>query len=136
MQYEILDAAGEVINTIVADAAFVEKAYPGRWREVGAAPTEPTEPALARRTLTRLGVRNRFTAAEKTAIYAAAATPEGLAIRIFLDDLQAAEDVALDDPALAQGLALLETAGLIGPGRAREITDDGRQDAGPTGGKP
>ena len=31
--YEILDDAGTVINTIVADLAFVQEAYPGHYRE-------------------------------------------------------------------------------------------------------
>lgn len=30
--YEILDATGEVVNTILADEAFVEAQFPGRWR--------------------------------------------------------------------------------------------------------
>lgn len=33
MIYEILDDAGEVCNTIVADLAFVTAVYPGRFRE-------------------------------------------------------------------------------------------------------
>lgn len=34
MRYEILNDAGEVENTIVADEAFVEAHHPGRWRAV------------------------------------------------------------------------------------------------------
>lgn len=34
MKYEILNEIGEVVNVIVADAAFVEAAYPGQYREV------------------------------------------------------------------------------------------------------
>lgn len=33
-EYHILDGEGAVINTIVATEAFVEAAYPGRWRLV------------------------------------------------------------------------------------------------------
>lgn len=32
--YKILDAAGEVVNTILADEAFVEAQFPDRWRLV------------------------------------------------------------------------------------------------------
>jgi len=32
--YEILDDQGDVINTIIADEAFVEEAYPGHYRLV------------------------------------------------------------------------------------------------------
>ena len=45
MKYEILDESGAVINTIVADLAFVEDAYLGQYREVieAAEPTDPFE---------------------------------------------------------------------------------------------
>lgn len=33
MRYEILDESGNVVNTIVADAAFMESCYSGRYRE-------------------------------------------------------------------------------------------------------
>ena len=34
MKYEILNAAGEVVNTIVATPEFVEFAHPGLYREI------------------------------------------------------------------------------------------------------
>ena len=34
MIYEILDTSGKVVNTILADDAFCEAAYPGLWRRV------------------------------------------------------------------------------------------------------
>ena len=43
--YEILDASNNVINTIVADASFVEAHYPGQYREL----PEPPPPAPSRR---------------------------------------------------------------------------------------
>ena len=43
MIYEILNDAGEVINTIVADKVFVEENYPGHYREVGPEPTPPVD---------------------------------------------------------------------------------------------
>jgi hypothetical protein len=36
MKYEILNDAGEVVNTIVADQAFVDEHYPGKYRDVQA----------------------------------------------------------------------------------------------------
>lgn len=42
MNYEILDENGEVINTIVADGAFMEEHHPGRHR-VAAVQPEPLE---------------------------------------------------------------------------------------------
>jgi hypothetical protein len=38
--FEILNAAGEVENTIVAGLAFVEKVYPGRFRRASAPPSD------------------------------------------------------------------------------------------------
>ena len=38
MSIEILDESGAVINAIVADAAFAEQHFPGRWRAVVPAP--------------------------------------------------------------------------------------------------
>ena len=34
MRYEILNDSGEVINTILADEAFVTEHYPSKWRLV------------------------------------------------------------------------------------------------------
>ncbi len=44
MIYEILNDAGEVINKILADEAFVEKYYPGHYRLVGPEPAPPAPP--------------------------------------------------------------------------------------------
>ena len=71
------------------------------------------------RTLTKLQFRNRFTFAEKQAIYAAAES--SVDIRIFLDDVNAAEEINLDDPATIGGVQALEAGGLIAAGRSAEI---------------
>lgn len=34
MRYEILDEKGAILNTIIADEAFVEAQFPGHYREV------------------------------------------------------------------------------------------------------
>lgn len=44
MIYEILNDAGEVINTIVADEAFVERKYSGHYRLVDSQQIFPTLP--------------------------------------------------------------------------------------------
>ena len=78
-----------------------------------------TQPALRQTTVK--GFRDRFTFAEKQAIYTAAKSV--VDIQIFLDDLASVQDsiVNLDDPATAAGLQAMEAAGLIGVGRAAEI---------------
>lgn len=46
-RFEIFDAAGTVINTIVADEAFVAAQWPGMWREAAPDPEPaPDWPAL------------------------------------------------------------------------------------------
>jgi len=67
--------------------------------------------------------RERFTQAEKFAIYTAANSD--IEIRIWLDDLMALQtsggQVVLDDPRTIAGLEKLEQSGIIGVGRASEI---------------
>ena len=50
--FEILDGGGAVINRIVACPAFVEQAYPGRWR-LAAASLEPAAPPAVPEKVTR-----------------------------------------------------------------------------------
>jgi hypothetical protein len=71
------------------------------------------------RILSRYAFRSRFTTDEKQAIYAAAES--NVLIKIWLDDLASAENIDLDLPETTSNLNALETAGLIGPGRATEI---------------
>lgn len=118
MRYEILDAEGQVINTILADAEFVEKHYAGRYR-VAEAPVVVVPEAAPERRLTKLQFRSRFTLTEKVALYTAAESQ--VLIRIFLDDVNAAEYIDLNDPVTVAGVEALESYGLIAEGRAQEI---------------
>ena len=77
-------------------------------------------PAVSRR-ITKLSFRNRFTDAEKLALYTAAES--SIQLRIYLDDLAAAEFVDLDYPATVAGVQALEQAGIIGAGRAAQILE-------------
>lgn len=72
-----------------------------------------------RKPLTVLAFRSRFTDAEKIAIYTAAQTQ--VAVQVWMADLAAAQDVALDDPRIIGGVCAMEYGGLIGAGRALEI---------------
>jgi len=69
--------------------------------------------------LTRLQFRNRFTQAEKVAIYTAA--EQVIAIKVWLDDLMVVEFVDLTAPETIAGVQGLEQAGLLAAGRAHEI---------------
>jgi len=75
-------------------------------------------PAVSRR-ITKLAFRNRFTDLEKLALYTAAES--SVQLRVYLDDLAAAEFVDLDYGATVAGVQALEVAGIIGAGRAAEI---------------
>jgi hypothetical protein len=113
MKYIIKDAQGNPINTIVAGQKFVEEKYPGRYELI------PETPTPKSKIITKLAFRRRFTAAEKVAIYNAAET--NTALKVWLDDLNVAEEVTLDDEELVQGVQYLEAEGVIEVGRAAEI---------------
>ena len=69
--------------------------------------------------LTKLQFRKRFTADEKVAIYEAAVT--NAALRVFIDDIQSAEFVDLEDVDVIAGVEQLAKNGLISENRAAEI---------------
>lgn len=50
--YVIRDADGEIVNTVVADDAFIQAAYPGRWEL--AEPAQPEPAALCETLIWRL----------------------------------------------------------------------------------
>ena len=125
---DVLDAAGTVITTIVADEDFAQKQYPGQWRlaEVQPAPTPP--PVQTR--LTVLQFRQRFTLVEKAAIEFAAidnpAAPieqrqQAAMLRAVLADQAAAEFIDLADATTIEGVQLLVQAGLLTEERGAEV---------------
>lgn len=134
MIYEILDARGNVENTIVADEQLMLERYPeGNYRLVPDVPT----PATADRRITKLAFRNRFTKAEKAGIeFAALDDPtapiaqrqQAAALRADLKDQDQATFIDLDDEDTRTGVLTLEAAGLIAAGRAVEILDAPVQD--------
>ena len=79
----------------------------------------PDPVSTPRLRLTKREFRNQFTFSEKQAIYTAAET--SVYIRIFLDDLMAAEYIDCDNSDTVASVSALETATLIGTGRADEI---------------
>ena len=80
-------------------------------------------PAAPRPSITALDFRDRFTDAEKAAIYtaASAATNAGRQLRIWLDDASAAKEVHLDHPRIIAGINYLAGAGILTAKRATEI---------------
>jgi hypothetical protein len=136
MIYEILDAQGNVENTIVADEQFMQANYPaGSYRLVPDAASP--EPAPEDRRITKLAFRNRFTKAERAGIeFAALDDPtapiaqrqQAAALRADLKNQEQATYIDLDDEDTRTGVLTLKAVGLIAAGRAVEILDAPVQD--------
>lgn len=87
--FEVLDDEGRVINRIVACEAFVQQAYPGRWRRV--AEVLQAAPAAA--------VPQRVTRAQgKAALYKAGLLAQ---VEAFVEGLPEGEDKAFAQFALS-----------------------------------
>lgn len=113
---------------IVADDAFVQDNWPDQWARVE---TELPQESAPRR-ITRLALRNRFTAAEKVVMELAALDDpvapmaqrqQAAMLRVYMDDLKTAAFIDLSDPGTRAGVQTLEAVGLIGSGRALEVLD-------------
>lgn len=102
MKYEILDPQGNVENTIIADAAFMQSAYPaGNYREL------PDDPAPAElRHITVGAFFDRF-GAEKINILASTDP----VVQALVTDASVRRFIDLDRPDLAQAMQLLVVKG-------------------------
>lgn len=129
--YEILTPEGVVENTIIADLAFVQAVYPGRWR-VQVAPAQPGGPQAKNNRLSPLAFLRRFTDEERTrfdlsSIDDPSASEEerkrAAQLRMFEGDYRLASYVRLDDPRTIAGVRGLEALGIIAKGRAKEVLE-------------
>lgn len=89
-------------------------------------------PPASPRHITKLAFRNRFTTVEKVAIDLAGIDnpsesmnirQQSAMIRVAQADMAAASYIDLDRPDTRQGVIILESAGILSPGRALEILD-------------
>lgn len=128
MIYEILQG-DTVINTIVADAEFMATNFPDGNYRLAPQPPAPPEPP---RYLTKLAFRNRFTPAEKVAIEIAClddpSAPmvqrqQAAMLRASQADQRDATFINPKLPATRNGTLMLESAGILGVGRALQILD-------------
>jgi hypothetical protein len=71
--------------------------------------------------ITRLAFRNRFTMAEKAALYTVAGTAPGIGLKVYLDDLASATFVDLSRTDTINSVNYLATLGIITPARAAAI---------------
>jgi len=79
---------------------------------------EPLPPPV-RTYFSRIEFRNRFTSAEKVALYTAAETD--VMIKVFLDDLSAAEYVDVTDENTVASIEYIEQIGIISGERKSDI---------------
>jgi hypothetical protein len=126
MRYEILDAEGNVINTIVADEAFMAaNPYP-YFREAPEAQPAPAQPS---RKLSKLEFINLFTDEEYVGILTAA--KQSAAVEAWLKKFEMTSvdadgrSIDLTDPRTIAGVNALEAGGLLAAGRAAEILNGG-----------
>lgn len=108
---------GEVAYAYGADVATDFPEYPFaqynhiRQKEVEAAPVP--------RTITKLEYLRRFTPKERIAIRAAA--EQDAALTDYLQLMELAQEINLDDPDTIAAVQMLEQSGLIAAGRAAEV---------------
>lgn len=103
-------------NWIHSDTAGVGDSYnPGNGQFSSPLPT----PMPTVRDLPKLDYLKRFTQEERIAIRNMGKTSD--VVNDYIELMNAAVTVHLDDPDTVQGLAALEQVGAIGPGRAAEI---------------
>ena len=123
MIYNILDDNGNVINTIIAEADFVEANYPGHYALVGPEPTPPAPPPI----ITKIAMLTRLTDAEYVGILAAAKTD--VEVEGWLGRFNAANTINLEDSRTVEGINLLVTKNLLTQARATAILTDPVQDS-------
>ena len=115
MIYEIVNNAGEVINTIVADKIFVEENYPGHYREIGPDPVPPQPPPV----ITKVAFRFRLTDAEYVGILSAAKTD--IEVAAWVETFNMVSSIDLDNQRTKNGVANLVSKNLLTQERATEI---------------
>lgn len=122
---EIPNRTTEVVPPSHGAAPVVGQPWPN-WTGVEwvvVAYTEPVAPStpIADKWVTLLAFRQRFTYAERIAIYDAARAASS--VQVWLDDVASVQEqmVNLADPHTAAGIAAMEVGGLLTAGRAAEI---------------
>lgn len=132
--YEILDAAGDVINTISATDQFVQTVYPNQYRFVKQQEILQSVvpgPIIEAKKITKLAFLNRFTDQEAIMVDLASQglTVEAASVRRYLNKVNAATFIDLESADISSGIQALEAAGLLDAGRAQEILNNPVQES-------
>jgi hypothetical protein len=124
MMYNILDEAGEIVNTIIADEAFVEANYFGRYILVG---LEPQPVLQLNPVITKAAFRFRLTDAEYAGILTAAKTD--VEVQAWVETFNMVTQIDLDNQRTIDGVGTLVVKGLLTQARADEILTTSVNDA-------
>ena len=115
MRFRILDEEGTVINTIIADIAFVDEHFPGRYQ---ALPEDPAPEPILRYLLTRKEFKDRLTLEERIGLKTLAATD---ATALVFDEIIAEDEIDLTNATLIQCMAHFVTEEFLTQLRADEL---------------
>jgi hypothetical protein len=107
-------------HDIIAEQAFVDQYYPGRWVLVGPEP-EPVDPPKPP-VITKIAMITRFSDAEYTGILSAAKTD--VEVQGWLDRFYAANNINLSDGRTIAGVNMMVSKGLLTQARADAILND------------
>jgi hypothetical protein len=107
-------------HDIIAEQAFVEQYYPGKWVLVGPEPVivDPPPPPI----ITKIAMITRFSDAEYTGILSAAKTD--VEVQGWLDRFYAANNINLQDSRTVAGMNMMVSKGLLTQPRADAILND------------
>lgn len=121
MNYEILNDAGEVINTIVATPEFVEENYPGHYRLI-----PDSSPLPLPRIITVPAWFDRFDwCCDTPKQIALLADPDPVCQALVkMSDVRINQGINLDSPNLPLLLGRLVTAGKINQNEANRIVQN------------
>ena len=115
--FSYTDDYGTMVDSPVEPIAYLARS----WSRPSWAPPLTLAVAAGNRILSKLECMELFTESELVSIYTAAKTI--VQIEIWLAKFNQAQEINKDDPRIIAGINSLETAGLIGVGRAKEILD-------------
>lgn len=121
MKYEILDGEGNVVNTILAEKEFVDKYYPGKYREVVDI-LIPDKPIITPPIISKLAMILRFSEGEYMDALRAAKTD--VEVEMWMDYLHASQMVMLAEERVKKGVNALVSKGIITSDRGLEILNN------------